>query len=35
MADYQAQTPHVSVRQTSAGEETGIEIPAFLRRQHS
>ena len=26
---------HVSVRQTSAGEETGIEIPAFLRRQHS
>jgi hypothetical protein len=34
MAEYQAANPHVSVRQTS-GEETGIEIPAFLRRQHS
>jgi cell division protein FtsZ len=33
--DYQPQTPVVSVRQTSAGDETGIEIPAFLRRQHS
>jgi cell division protein FtsZ len=32
VADHQA---HVSVRQTSAGDETGIEIPAFLRRQHS
>jgi cell division protein FtsZ len=35
MAEYQAQNPHVSVRQTSAADETGIEIPAFLRRQHS
>jgi cell division protein FtsZ len=35
VSDHQAQTPHVSVRQTSAGDETGIEIPAFLRRQHS
>jgi cell division protein FtsZ len=35
VADHQVQTPHVSVRQTSAGDETGIEIPAFLRRQHS
>jgi cell division protein FtsZ len=35
LADDQAHTHHVSVRQTSAGEETGIEIPAFLRRQHS
>ncbi|HEY0183513.1 MAG TPA: cell division protein FtsZ [Rhodopila sp.] len=35
VAEYQAQNPHVSVRQTSAGDETGIEIPAFLRRQHS
>ena len=32
---YQAQVSPVSVRQTSAGDETGIEIPAFLRRQHS
>jgi cell division protein FtsZ len=35
MEDYQSQNPHVSVRQTSAADETGIEIPAFLRRQHS
>jgi hypothetical protein len=35
IADHQPQNPHVSVRQTSAGDETGIEIPAFLRRQHS
>jgi cell division protein FtsZ len=35
IAEYQAQNPNVSVRQTSAGDETGIEIPAFLRRQHS
>ncbi|HEY4173454.1 MAG TPA: cell division protein FtsZ, partial [Rhodopila sp.] len=35
VADHQAQAPHVSVRQTSVGDETGIEIPAFLRRQHS
>jgi cell division protein FtsZ len=35
IADHQAQNHHVSVRQTSAGDETGIEIPAFLRRQHS
>jgi cell division protein FtsZ len=35
VADHQVQNPHVSVRQTSVGDETGIEIPAFLRRQHS
>jgi cell division protein FtsZ len=35
VADHQVQNPQVSVRQTSAGDETGIEIPAFLRRQHS
>jgi cell division protein FtsZ len=35
VTDYQTPQPHVSVRQTSAGDETGIEIPAFLRRQHS
>jgi hypothetical protein len=35
MADHQGPTPHVSVHQPSAGDETGIEIPAFLRRQHS
>jgi cell division protein FtsZ len=34
-SSYQSQHPHVSVRQTSAGDETGFEIPAFLRRQHS
>jgi cell division protein FtsZ len=33
--DYQAEAPRVSVQQTSAAEETGIEIPAFLRRQSS
>ncbi len=30
-----AEAPRVSVRQTAAGDETGIEIPAFLRRQSS
>jgi cell division protein FtsZ len=35
MAEFQSPNPHVSVRQTSAGDETGLEIPAFLRRQHS
>ncbi|HET6305814.1 MAG TPA: cell division protein FtsZ [Rhodopila sp.] len=35
LSDSQAPNPHVSVRQTSAADETGIEIPAFLRRQHS
>jgi hypothetical protein len=35
VAEYQGQNPQVSVRQTSAADETGIEIPAFLRRQHS
>ena len=35
VAEYPAQNQPVSVRQTSAGDETGIEIPAFLRRQHS
>jgi cell division protein FtsZ len=37
--DYQphvaAQPTQVSVQQTSAADQTGIEIPAFLRRQHS
>ncbi len=36
--DYQpvvAPQSQVSVQQTSASEQTGIEIPAFLRRQHS
>nr|WP_294509755.1 cell division protein FtsZ [uncultured Rhodopila sp.] len=33
--DYQPEAPRVSVHQTSAAEETGIEIPAFLRRQSS
>jgi cell division protein FtsZ len=33
--DYQPEAPRVSVQQTSAAEETGIEIPAFLRRQSS
>ncbi|HEY0425377.1 MAG TPA: cell division protein FtsZ [Rhodopila sp.] len=32
--EYQPQTSQVSVQQTSA-DQTGIEIPAFLRRQHS
>jgi cell division protein FtsZ len=32
---YQPPVAPVSVRQSSAAEETGIEIPAFLRRQHS
>ena len=38
MEDYQpvaAPQSQVSVQQTSASEQTGIEIPAFLRRQHS
>nr|WP_294528515.1 cell division protein FtsZ [uncultured Rhodopila sp.] len=33
--EYQPEAPRVSVQQTSAAEETGIEIPAFLRRQSS
>ncbi len=33
--DYQPEAARVSVHQTSAAEETGIEIPAFLRRQSS
>jgi cell division protein FtsZ len=33
--DYDAEPARVSVRQTSAADETGIEIPAFLRRQSS
>ncbi|MDR3529134.1 MAG: cell division protein FtsZ [Rhodopila sp.] len=33
--DYQPQHSQVSVHQTSSGEQTGIEIPAFLRRQSS
>ena len=35
VAEYQAQDQTVSVRQTPAAEETGFEIPAFLRRQQS
>lgn len=35
MAEHQSPAAPVSVRQTSAADETGIEIPAFLRRQHS
>ena len=35
MPDYQPQTAPVSIHQTSAAEQTGIEIPAFLRRQQS
>jgi len=35
VAEHQAQASHISVRQTPAGDETGIEIPAFLRRQQS
>ncbi len=34
-AGQPVQPPPVLVRQTSAADETGIEIPAFLRRQHS
>ena len=33
--DYQPEASRVSVQQTSPAEETGIEIPAFLRRQSS
>jgi cell division protein FtsZ len=33
--DYHPEAPRVSVQQTSAADETGIEIPAFLRRQSS
>jgi cell division protein FtsZ len=35
MDDYQPEAPRVSVHQTSAADEAGIEIPAFLRRQSS
>jgi hypothetical protein len=37
MDDYTPEAPRIvpSVRQTSAADETGIEIPAFLRRQQS
>jgi cell division protein FtsZ len=34
MDEYQPQTTPVSVQQ-AAGDQTGLEIPAFLRRQHS
>jgi len=34
-ADTQPGTPQASVRQTRGGDEVGIEIPAFLRRQSS
>jgi cell division protein FtsZ len=33
--DYQPQNPSVAVQQTLPADQTGIEIPAFLRRQHS
>jgi cell division protein FtsZ len=33
MADHQGPTPHVSVHQPSAGDETGIEIPAWRMAQ--
>ena len=35
MEEYQPQPAPVSVQQTSAADQTGLEIPAFLRRQHS
>ncbi len=35
VSEYQPPAPTASVRQTSAGDEAGLEIPAFLRRQHS
>jgi cell division protein FtsZ len=36
MDEYQPQPqPAPVVQQASAGEQTGLEIPAFLRRQHS
>jgi cell division protein FtsZ len=35
VGEHHGQSAHASVRQTSAGDETGLEIPAFLRRQHS
>jgi cell division protein FtsZ len=35
MDEYQSQAAPVSVQQASAGEQTGLEIPAFLRRQNS
>jgi hypothetical protein len=34
MDEYQPQAAPV-VQPASAGEQTGLEIPAFLRRQHS
>jgi cell division protein FtsZ len=33
--EYQPQSAPVSVQQTPAADQTGLEIPAFLRRQHS
>jgi cell division protein FtsZ len=33
--EYQPQSASVSVRQSPAVDQTGLEIPAFLRRQHS
>jgi cell division protein FtsZ len=35
MAEVQAIGPRPSVRQATTGEEVGLEIPAFLRRQSS
>jgi len=33
VSDYQPLPPVAPVRQTAVGDETGLEIPAFLRRQ--
>jgi cell division protein FtsZ len=35
MDEYQPQSAPISVQQTAAAEPTGLEIPAFLRRQQS
>ncbi|HEY4043706.1 MAG TPA: cell division protein FtsZ [Rhodopila sp.] len=35
MEEYHSQSAPVSVQQSSAADQTGLEIPAFLRRQHS
>jgi hypothetical protein len=34
MQEHRAEPPQASVRQT-AGDEVGLDIPAFLRRQSS
>jgi len=35
MADARLEGPRPSVRQATTGEEVGLEVPAFLRRQSS